>query len=485
MQATEIVGHGQEVVRLCGYRDEILNRVKAAAEKIQEGHTEASAAFDLLGEALAGTINGRRGSHYTRRTDRRNEEDFHHLMAKFDPTRALTLTREHVDATLWEYLMEATGYKDLMDTKARVDFDAQLASNEVPVFEEGNVEATVDGLRQNALPTFLEGIARTFQQLDKRFKSHDAFQFHHRVIIPYALENYGGLSSYHIRYGRFDYVQDIQRTFRILDGEDATTTDLVSSVQAALSSRPELPVVVESSYFRVRCFKNGNIHLWFTRKDLLVEVNKLLAEYYGAALPDAVPYQRGPVSTAMVKDLQFYPTPPKVAEWVVDNIRVYRENTKVLEPSAGEGALLRALFDSHISVREVTAVEVDVTRARRIQAAFRGKPMSVLPSNFLAMPADPVYDLVLMNPPFHGTHWMHHVQHAFDFLKAGDTKGQLVAILPASAEVGTSLQHETFHAWLEELKRVGWRWSFSSLPSKSFASTGTNIETVTLSIGPR
>src|SRR3546814_14510544 len=46
------------------------------------------------------------------------------------------------------------------------------------------------------------------------------------------------------------------------------------------------PHVIHGDYFHVRIFGNGNLHLWFERKDLLVEVNKLLAEYYGEVIGD-------------------------------------------------------------------------------------------------------------------------------------------------------------------------------------------------------
>src|SRR3546814_20330320 len=47
--------------------------------------------------------------------------------------------------------------------------------------------------------------------------------------------------------------------------------------------------VAESEFFRAKAFKNGNLHIWFKRDDLVIEVNKLLAEYYGASLGDASP----------------------------------------------------------------------------------------------------------------------------------------------------------------------------------------------------
>ncbi|MEL7174842.1 MAG: adenine methyltransferase, partial [Pseudomonadota bacterium] len=89
-----------------------------------------------------------------------------------------------------------------------------------------------------------------------------------------------------------------------------------------------------------------------------------------------------------------------------------------------------------------------------------------------------IYDAVLMNPPFCGTHWMDHVRHAFAFLKPG---GRLRAILPASAEVAETKKHLAFRRWAEQhARRWGWQWR--RMPAESFASVGTRINTVVLEL---
>jgi hypothetical protein len=93
------------------------------------------------------------------------------------------------------------------------------------------------------------------------------------------------------------------------------------------------------------------------------------------------------------------------------------------------------------------------------------------------MPAEPVYSAVLMNPPFFGTHWMEHVVHAYDFL-APD--GTLVAVLPISADFGTSKKHETFRAWAEERAGRHHGSIFEVLPQEAFAASGTRVSTVIL-----
>jgi len=88
---------------------------------------------------------------------------------------------------------------------------------------------------------------------------------------------------------------------------------------------------------------------------------------------------------------------------------------------------------------------------------------AVLTANFLEHPATPTFDVVVMNPPFYGRHYVKHVQHALKFLKPG---GTLVSILPATA-----------HYDHGELKGE-WR----DLPVGSFSESGTNVPTGMLKV---
>src|SRR3546814_11086599 len=78
---------------------------------------------------------------------------------------------------------------------------------------------------------------------------------------------------------------------RISDwSSDVCSSDLGHSIASQVADsarvRGSLPTVIEGDYFRVRVFKNGNLHIWFERDDLLQSVNLLLAEYYGEAIGD-------------------------------------------------------------------------------------------------------------------------------------------------------------------------------------------------------
>src|SRR3546814_10973895 len=76
--------------------------------------------------------------------------------------------------------------------------------------------------------------------------------------------------------------------------------------------------LAESEFFRAKAFKNGNLHIWFKRDDLVIEVNKLLAEYYGASLGDASPETKARgnsrPNTSLARNFGFFPTPDEVAD---------------------------------------------------------------------------------------------------------------------------------------------------------------------------
>jgi hypothetical protein len=272
---------------------------------------------------------------------------------------------------------------------------------------------------------------------------------------------------------------DVERTFAVLDGKEPTPGALVSRIaESRRGGFNPHQSYVETPYFRVRCFKNGHAHLWFTRDDLVDKANGVLADYYGEVLPDAVPKGETlrSTTTALSRDLAFYPSPKAVVRALLDDLP---HVGVFLEPSAGDGAIVQGLLDRNDVDRrrgdypvQIRAIEVDAGRAKQISTDCR---VQVTVGNFLGIPASPAYDAVVMNPPFEGTHWMQHILHAFDFLRPG---GVLRAVLPATAEVGTSSKHEEFRAWAVAMND-GREWGlFRDLPPESFAASGTRVQTV-------
>lgn len=130
-----------------------------------------------------------------------------------------------------------------------------------------------------------------------------------------------------------------------------------------------------------------------------------------------------------------FPTPNNVAHDVVSMAKL-GPGMRVLEPSAGTGALLRAL-DERLSPTfggvhpTVHAIESNHELAGALQARFPWATVQC--ADFLSVRYDvdgiggdyEPFDRVLMNPPFERGADIKHVQHALRFLKPG---GVLVGI---------------------------------------------------------
>lgn len=422
---------------------------------------------------------------------------------RYDEAAELESYRKGLDAGIWKTLVDRTGLRQMMDRSEAEAFDRSL-QEEVPEVTVDNVVATFERLAGDADLIFARGLARAFIELDERFKSHDAFKIGGRMILTGAFSSFGGS----LNYGRTrDTIVDVERVFATLDGEKPAGLSLCQAIDRDRPAYGAQQSLTESSYFRIRGFLNGNAHLWFTRDDLVEKANKVLASYYGEVLPDAVdPEESGEVNPlrtgrAVARDLQFYATPDAVADTLLRDLHL--DGKRILEPSAGEGSICRAVLrDLGAKCREqherwrmwgsrdgkpapeqpriaITAVEVHPDRAdalRRIQHVGR-----VVEANFLSWPPveGRLFDVVLMNPPFYGTHWMRHIRHAFDHLAPG---GVLRAVLPITARIGESKDHLAFRRWAERHRHKWNGRQWRDLPAESFAASGTRINTTILEV---
>lgn len=103
---------------------------------------------------------------------------------------------------------------------------------------------------------------------------------------------------------------------------------------------------------------------------------------------------------------QWY-TPAKLAEqtvrWALEGVE---RPLRILEPSAGLGALIRPIPAEH----RVTVYELDEQRIGHLEQLPQA--VKVRQADFLTHPAEERFDLGLMNPPYEGGQDSEHVHHA-------------------------------------------------------------------------
>lgn len=138
-------------------------------------------------------------------------------------------------------------------------------------------------------------------------------------------------------------------------------------------------------------------------------------------------YQKG--------DIQF--TPPELAKELVA-LAVVRKDSRVLEPEAGIGNIADV-------AKEVTDHVDCIERMTDFCEILKLKKHNVIGNDLLTAETAPIYDAVVMNPPF--SEECEHIKRAFDFLRPG---GSLVAVCSSSIQWKSTRKYEQFRDWLSE-----------------------------------
>lgn len=176
--------------------------------------------------------------------------------------------------------------------------------------------------------------------------------------------------------------------------------------------------------------------------------------------------------------LQLFPTPPAVATRMV-HLAEPSALCRVLEPSAGTGRIMDAILADG-DPGHLVAIEKDPELAAALVEKYAHGPCrTVLCGDFLSYAPGKTmsFACILMNPPFERCADIEHITHALKFLRPC---GRLVAICAAGPK-----QREAFcHQPEKYLVKPGgtctphpWVTMWETLPSKTFAKEGTNIET--------
>lgn len=174
------------------------------------------------------------------------------------------------------------------------------------------------------------------------------------------------------------------------------------------------------------------------------------------------------------QDFGQFDTPEDLADQVVEWAEI-EPDMKVLEPSAGIGRLaLRACVNDAF----VFAVELDEKRAAMLRELVDEKDsIEILDGiDFLEVEpaAMPVYDRVIMNPPFAGQADIDHVLHAWEFLKTG---GVIVAIMSPSFQFRSNKKSVDFRKFMDDHQA-----EVREIDGGAFKESGTMIKTIMVKI---
>lgn len=161
---------------------------------------------------------------------------------------------------------------------------------------------------------------------------------------------------------------------------------------------------------------------------------------------------------------QLFQTPAALVARMVQLAEIL-PGMRTLEPSAGLGRLVYGLT-AVAGIGPIVAVEIAPQLTRELY--IQGHPgVEILQRDFLAMDPGhfPLFDRVVMNPPFHMRADIRHINHALTFLRPG---GVLVALA-----LDTPQREEALRPIAEEWHHV---------EAGTFAQEGTRVPCVLMKI---
>lgn len=386
------------------------------------------------------------------------------------------------------------------------EYEPSLEPDALPELTKESIESVFQGVHNNQLEYFERCVESVYKALSWDHKTNEPTGISKTVITTNAFHIWPrSLQGDAVQLGHHEHIHDLERALCILNGDAPPTHE-----SPGLRTIGEIPygtwVDVQNPndgdpLMRLKCYRKGTCHIQVLSSKLRDDMNRIMANRYpGAIAPPkgamskknrgaSQEAQRPKTSTSLAKTDQqarqaFY-TPTALADEVAGVVFTGRDyygrprghGFTVLEPSAGEGALTRAVIRA--GCEHITAIENDphgtdmlIHLANRVNINDEHW-LNVDPRDFFDVTTasyPELFDRVVMNPPFSNAQEVEHVLHAWTFVKPG---GRLVSIMSKAVQYRTTGRYQAFSDFLQD-KDV----TIRPIKSGAFKESGTNVETV-------
>lgn len=202
------------------------------------------------------------------------------------PRQSIKAATREIDERWWRYTFRHTGLARLMDAQATREFEHSL-EKETPEFSVENIQNMALSLYQDKDALFLRGIYNVFRHLDSSYRTNDRqrFEVERKCVIRGLFDTWYSYSGkFHISHYKRAWLNDVHRCLCVLADLPYQEYSLESEIQAGMKESSTF----ENDLIKLRGFKNGNGHLWILDDDVLLRINKCIAEYCGPSIPQAM-----------------------------------------------------------------------------------------------------------------------------------------------------------------------------------------------------
>jgi len=164
------------------------------------------------------------------------------------------------------------------------------------------------------------------------------------------------------------------------------------------------------------------------------------------------------------KEYQFFATPDHLADRLVELADITNGH-EILEPSAGQGAIIKAIHRSIADIDPISAYElmpINQTFISKIDGCV------LLGGDFLEE-CEKSFDRIIANPPFSKNQDIQHVKKMYTHLNPG---GRLVSIMSKHWQFSSNKKEVEFREWLDYVGA-----EVEEIESGEFKKSGTSIAT--------
>lgn len=187
----------------------------------------------------------------------------------------------------WQNVVYLTEFQKIMTATVRTEFAAQASLAANLEFTEKNVRQFLKNLIIQKDKIMNDCVLDTFDLMTKYYpdnrvhiegwKSNDVFFIGKRVVLPQATE-LDFSDNLRLSYAIRQKLDDIDQVMTNLSGATHTITSIVD---AAVSEKNLMSKKIESTFFTLRAYKKGTIHLQFKDKALLDRFNLAVGRQRG------------------------------------------------------------------------------------------------------------------------------------------------------------------------------------------------------------
>lgn len=201
-------------------------------------------------------------------------------------TSLAEFTRE-LDARMWRQAWNKTDLPKFMDAQARKEFDDSLKNNP-PAFTEDSVRSAMVSVASQADEMFARGLFEMFRTRDMDYQTNarETVKIPRRLIWSgaYVDTSAGGSLRFSYSHWHSDRLGDLDRVFKTLAGLPFNPRELESALNNVWKDGGNL---YEDPFYRIRGYRNGNLHIELRQQPLIDRANRILAAYAGPSLPQS------------------------------------------------------------------------------------------------------------------------------------------------------------------------------------------------------